>query len=423
MTFGKFQINRLVNAGLDFFFLVLSRIVLGLSAFVAVRVISSMLPNDQIELLGELQSLTGMFSMVILFPLGTFINQKLLSVIDTYRLKGLTASYFVFILCCVSSASILIGVLGSFEVGVAVFLFSTSQCALQFLVPILNLTGNVKSFALYTMLYAVLALVVSIIFAYFFNGTAWSWVTGQSLAFYVVAFLAFQHIVNLFPYQGRQVTFYSVRNLQRIVTFSWPLIVLNLSNWLVIYSPRIIPNAVDPQGDYAQYVILGALSLGLFGVVEVLISQWYGPQLLRKVNGLDLSPNFFGIFEKYWRKCSFFLLLSLVVVVIGSETILRFGVDQKFRDFSLIFFCFCLIDFLRIQSYFSFQIFNLAYSGVYIFWALSAAFFIMFVVLYAHYEFNISAIVDDILVIIIIYQLLFLVSLFCSYLLLKRKHY
>ena len=135
MTFGKFQINRLVNAGLDFFFLVLSRIVLGLSAFVAVRVISSMLPNDQIEILGELQSLTGMFSMMILFPLGTFINQKLLSVIDTYRLKSLTASYFLFVLFCVSPASILIGVLASFEVGVAVFLFSTSQCALQFLVP------------------------------------------------------------------------------------------------------------------------------------------------------------------------------------------------------------------------------------------------------------------------------------------------
>ena len=114
MTFGKFQINRLVNAGLDFFFLVLSRIVLGLSAFVAVRVISSMLPNDQIEILGELQSLTGMFSMMILFPLGTFINQKLLSVIDTYRLKSLTASYFLFVLFCVSPASILIGVLGQF---------------------------------------------------------------------------------------------------------------------------------------------------------------------------------------------------------------------------------------------------------------------------------------------------------------------
>jgi hypothetical protein len=403
--------------------LVLSRIVLGLSAFVGVRAISTLLSNEQIEILGELQSLTGIFSMLVLFPLGTFISQKLLSVIDTHRLKSLTASYFLLVIFCISPASVILAFSTSFEVGMAMFLFSTSQCALQFFVPILNLTGNVKSFALHTILYSVLGLVASLIFTYLFNATAWSWVSGQSLAFYVVALLAFRHIVSLFPHQSKRITFYSVFNLQRIVEFSWPLIVLNVANWLVIYSPRIIPNAVNPQGDFASYVILGALSLGLFGVIEVLISQWYGPQLLRKVNGLDVSPDFFRIFEKYWLKCSVFLILSFVAVVVGSETILRLGVDQKFREFSQVFFYFCLIDFLRILSYFSYQIFNLVYSGTYIFWALLMSFIMMAIVLYALYEFQVSAIVDDLLFLIILYQSIFLTNLFLSYLLLKHKHY
>jgi hypothetical protein len=272
---------------------------LGFCAFLSIRVISEILGNDQIESLGVIQSIVGIFSLTILFPVGTYLNQKVLGIFDNFKFKSLVKSYVIFILMCIAPLSILTFNIWNIYVALAVVVFLLGQGTLQFLVPILNVTGYVKEYSLHTIYYSILAVIVSVILTLVVSPSAHLWILGQALAFLVVAIAAYCKILSFFPGQSSNLKFFNRDNALKIGKFSLPLLILSVTNWLVSFSPRIIPNFVNPQNDYAGYVIFGALSLGVFGVIEVLISQWYGPRLLRSVHSLKTNIEYFNEFEKY----------------------------------------------------------------------------------------------------------------------------
>lgn len=395
--------------------LISSRGILGFCAFLSVRVVSEILGNDQIESLGVIQSIAGIFSLTILFPVGTYLNQKVLGVFDAFKFKSLVKSYFIFILMCMTPISILIFHIWNIYVALAVVIFLLGQGTLQFLVPILNVTGYVKEYALHTICYSILAVILSVILTLVVSSSAQSWILGQALAFLVVAIAAYSKILSFFPGQSSSLNFFNRDNALKIGKFSLPLLILSLANWFVSFSPRIIPNLVNPQNDYAGYVIFGALSLGVFGVIEVLISQWYGPRLLRSVHALKTNIEYFDEFERYWKSCSLLLLLALACIFIFIDVILKFGVDTRFLNLKTLFLYFICIDFLRVQTYFSYQIFNLLYVGNYITYSLIAALFFETIYIMVFYNFEVIGLVENMLPLIISFQIFFLGSIYLSY--------
>jgi hypothetical protein len=395
--------------------LLLSRVILGFCAFLSIRIISEILDNDQIESLGQIQSIVGIFSLTILFPIGTYLNQKVLGIFDAFRFKSLVRSYFTFILVCMVPLIILIFYFWNIYIALGVVIFLLGQATLQFLVPIFNVTGYVKEYSLHTIYYSILALILSLVLTLMVSRSAHVWILGQALAFLLVAIAAYFKILSLFPGQISQLNFFNRDNALKIGKFSLPLIILSAANWLVSFSPRILPNLVSPQNDYASYVIFGALSLGVFGVIEVLISQWYGPRLLRGVHALKTDIEYFNEFEKYWKSCSLILLLASICICVFIDIILKFGVDIRFLNLKTLFLYFIFIDFLRVQTYFSYQIFNLLYVGNYIVYSVIAA--VVFEIIYigAFYNFEVIGLVDNMLPLIISFQIFLLGNIFVSY--------
>jgi len=395
--------------------LILSRGILGFCAFLSIRVISEILGNDQIESLGVIQSIAGVFSLTILFPVGTYLNQKVLGIFDAFKFKSLVKSYFIFILMCMAPLSILTFHIWNIYIALAVVIFLLGQGTLQFLVPILNVTGYVKEYSLHIIYYSILALILSVILTLLVSSSAQIWILGQALAFIVVAIAAYSKILSFFPGQSLSLNFFNLDNALKIGKFSFPLLILSVANWFVSFSPRVIPNLVTPQNDYAGYVIFGALSLGVFGVIEVLISQWYGPRLLRSVHPLKTNIEYFNEFERYWKSCSLILLLALVCIFIFIDVILKFGVDTRFLNLKTLFLYFICIDFLRVQTYFSYQIFNLLYVGNYILYSLIAALFFEIIYIAVFYNFEVIELVENMLPLIISFQIFFLGSIYLSY--------
>jgi hypothetical protein len=286
-------------------------------------------------------------------------------------------------------------------------------------VPILNVTGYVKEYSLHTIYYSILAVILSVILTLVVSPSAQSWILGQALAFLVVAIAAYSKILSFFPEQSSSLNFFNRDNALKIGKFSLPLLILSVANWFVSFSPRILPNLVSPQNDYASYVIFGALSLGVFGAIEVLISQWYGPRLLRGVHALKTDIEYFNEFEKYWKSCSLILLLALVCIFIFLDVILKFGVDTRFLNLKTLFLYFICIDFLRVQTYFSYQVFNLLYVGNYIIYSLIAALFFETIYIAVFYNFEVIGLIENMLLLIISFQIFFLGSIYLSYRYLK----
>ncbi|MDB2554217.1 hypothetical protein N9X74_02435 [Porticoccaceae bacterium] len=395
--------------------LILSRGILGFCAFLSIRVISEILGNDQIESLGVIQSIVGIFSLTILWPVGTYLNQKVLGIFDAFKFKSLIKSFLIFILMCMAPLSVLIFHIWNIYIALAVVIFLVGQGTLQFLVPILNVTGYVKEFSLYTIYYSILALILSVILTLVVSASAQLWIIGQSLAFLLVAIAAYSKILSFFPGQSSSLKFFNRDNALKIGKFSLPLLILSVANWFVSFSPRIIPNLVNPQNDYAGYVIFGALSLGVFGIIEVLISQWYGPRLLRSVHALKTNIEYFNEFERYWKNCSLILLLALVCIFIFIDVIIKFGVDARFLNLKTLFLYFICIDFLRVQTYFSYQIFNLLYVGKYILYSLFAALFFETIYIAVFHNFEVIGLIENMLPLILSFQIFFLGSLYLSY--------
>lgn len=402
------------------FLLILSRGILGFCAFLSIRFISEILDNDQIEALGLIQSIIGIFSLAILFPVGTYLNQKVLGIFDVFKFTSLIKSYLIFILICMTILTLLVLHIWNIYIAMAVFIFLFGQGTLQFLVPVLNITGNIKEYSLHTIYYSILALILSLLFTLGVSKSANAWVLGQALAFLLVAFAAYHKISSFYPGQNASLSFFNRENALKIIKFSFPLLILSTVNWFISFSPRIIPNLVNPQTDYAGYVIYGALSLGIFGVIEVLINQWYGPILLRSIHASKNNIGYFNEFERYWKSSSLSLLMGMIFILIFFDLILKFAVDSRFFALKSLFVYFICIDFLRVLIYFSYQIFNLLYLGYYILYSLAAAICFELIYIGIFYKFEAIELVDNILPLIISFQNFFLLSIYLSYRYLKK---
>lgn len=400
--------------------LILSRGILGFCAFLSIRFISEILDNNQIEALGLIQSIIGIFSLAILFPVGSYLNQKVLGIFDAFKFRSLIKSYLVFILICMTILALLVLHIWNIYIAMAVFIFLFGQGTLQFLVPALNITGNIKEYSLHTIYYSILALILSLLFTLVVSKSANAWILGQALAFLLVAFAAYHKILSFYPGQNVSLSFFNRENALKIIKFSFPLLILSTVNWFISFSPRIIPNLVNPQADYSGYVIFGALSLGIFGVIEVLISQWFGPILLRSVHAAKSKIECFNEFERYWKSCTLSIILALICILIFLDILLKFGVDSRFFNMKTLFLYFICIDFLRVLTYFSYQIFNLLYLGNFIVYSLISAFCFELIYIGLFYDMEAYVIVDNILQLLISFQIFFLVSIFLSYMYVKQ---
>lgn len=266
----------------------------------AVRVMTAVLAPSEVGNLFLINSVAGFFGLVLVNPVGMYLNRKLNQWHEQQRLLQ-ALRYFNWYLAALSVLSLPIvlfmhralaigaGLNGGFlMLFVALYIYINSWN--QTIIPSLNLLHHRASFVAFTLATMCLGLLCSIALVRFVQAGALWWLSGQAAAQAAVAALALAYFLKVIVIPGRGLP---VRravgrpDMAAVARFVAPLSLTTLFLWMQSQSYRIL------VGQRVGMEYLGLLALGLSiaanvaGAAESLVQQFYLPLFYREINADD----------------------------------------------------------------------------------------------------------------------------------------
>ena len=333
---------------MDFLIIYGGRILNGLLLLLATRIYSTILSDYEIGLLGVVIASLLFFSSIIFFPIGSFINQKILLWIREKRWKSILISYFfaliffLFLLSLISSffidsLTVLIG-----------FFFLLSLSINQTFIPLLNVILHRKAFVSLTLLTSSFYILFSYNLTNIYKETAYFWITGQSLSNLLFGLVAIFLFVQLTGSNFR-FSYYKIRrnDFKKLIQFTIPLAITSLCTWLILNFFKITGGIFIDLDEIAVLILCSVLSAGVFGAIESATFQYFHAEFLNKLNVSQGRDARRICFEMFFNKVFLILSISLIVLLILSPFIIGIALDERFHKYNLIFQIFLVSDFLK----------------------------------------------------------------------------
>ena len=333
---------------MDFLIIYGGRILNGLLLLLATRIYSTILSDYEIGLLGVVIASLLFFSSIIFFPIGSFINQKILLWIREKRWKSILISYFfaliffLFLLSLISSFFI-----DSFTVLIG-FFFLLSLSINQTFIPLLNVILHRKAFVSLTLLTSSFYILFSYNLTNIYKETAYFWITGQSLSNLLFGLVAIFLFVQLTGSNFR-FSYYKIRrnDFKKLIQFTIPLAITSLCTWLILNFFKITGGIFIDLDEIAVLILCSVLSAGVFGAIESATFQYFHAEFLNKLNVSQGRDARRICFEIFFNKVFLILSISLIVLLILSPFIIGIALDERFHKYNLIFQIFLVSDFLK----------------------------------------------------------------------------
>lgn len=283
------------------FFIILSgRVLQVVLSLMAVRIFTSILSAAEVGNLYLVNSIVAFFGLVMINPVGMYINRKLHKWSD----EGTIFNYFFVFNCYLVALSVLSipvvfslhqfsGVGGNIDIFLlSIFImvniyFNTWN---QTIIPSLNMLNHRKSFVVFTIMTLGLGLAFSIAMTQVLNPSAVVWLSGQLLAqalLMLVAFVYFKKVTGSSCDFGFIKGIVSRKNFGFLVGFALPLGITTFFMWVQNQSYRMIIEK------YVGLEFLALIGLGMgiaasiSGMVESLVQQIYYPIFYSQINTAD----------------------------------------------------------------------------------------------------------------------------------------
>jgi O-antigen/teichoic acid export membrane protein len=333
---------------MDFLIIYGGRILIGLLLLLATRIYSTILSDYEIGLLGVVLASLLFFSSIIFFPIGSFINQKILLWIREKRWKSILISYFFalffffFFISLISSFFI-----DSFTVLIG-FFFLLSLSINQTFVPLLNVILHRKAFVSLTLLTSSFYILFSYNLTNIYKETAYFWIIGQSLSNLLFGLVAIFLFVKLTGSNFR-FSYYKINrnDFIKLIQFIIPLAITSLCTWLILNSFKITGGIFIDLDEIAVLILCSVLSAGVFGAIESATFQYFHAEFLNKLNVSQGRDARRICFEIFFNKVFLILSISLIALLILSPFIIGIALDERFHKYYLIFQIFLVSDFLK----------------------------------------------------------------------------
>jgi len=331
----------------EFIIIFSGRLLNGLLLLAATRVYSSLLSDYEIGRLAIILSFLFLFTSLVLFPIGSFINQRILSWLKNSLWQPYLATYFlsIFMMLFILATPVLI--LGYYNILIAIF-YLLALCINQTLIPIINIMLYRKMFVFITLSTSALYILLSYIFISHLAPSAEYWLLGQSISNIIFGIIALFTLIYLTKSRFLfKLQISSFKNTKKLLNFAAPLIVTSLVSWSILNFYKISAGYVFGIEAIAVIALCSVLSNGIFGAIESATIQLYHANYLQKLSIFNDLPNRKIAFEEFFANVMLILTVALLILILISPQIISFALDDRFHSYFWLLQLFFLVDYFR----------------------------------------------------------------------------
>ena len=333
---------------MDYLIIYGGRILNGLILLLATRIYSTVLSDYEIGFLGLMLASLFFFSSVIFFPVGSFINQKILFWVKKHKWKSILTSYFSALFVLLLIISLICSIFIDNFIIFTAFFFLLSLSVNQTFIPLLNIILYRKVFVSLTLLTSSFYILFSYNLTNIFKETAFFWMLGQTLSNLLFGLIAFFLLVK-FTESSFKISYHKISriDLKKLFKFVYPLTITSLCTWIILNFFKISGGIFIDLNEIAILILCSVLSAGIFGAIESATFQYFHAEFLNNLSASEETDTRRICFEIFFKKVFIILSISLITLLIISPFIIEVGLDKRFHDYYFIFQIFLVSDFLK----------------------------------------------------------------------------
>lgn len=302
----------------QFLFLVLpGRIIQFILAVLAMRVATHYLSPSEMGRLALYVTITAFFTVIFIYPVGTFVNRRLVS----WFQEDVIANYFYYYWKYLLGISLIVGfTLFMNEFIQLVNLNSSISWLLclvcgtlifntlnQTLISTLNQLNYRSWFVGLSIVTLLFGLIASSLLVFIFKASSEFWYLGQMIGQLLAAIAACNVLYSKIP-PNKIKRKPSLNRIATLFAFSWPVSISVLLNWTQTQGYRFLIEDSLGLASLGLFFSGYAVSAGLIGAVETILATYFQPNFYKKISSSkddDIS--------KGWNEYAQILIPSLIL--------------------------------------------------------------------------------------------------------------
>ncbi len=345
----------------DIILLASGRVAQALLAIASLRLLTALLSPAQIGSMFLMLSFASWFGLFLISPVGLFINRNLhrwhcekvlLERFQVFNLYVIAVSMLALPLIFGGKVFLNLGSgIPLFHFIAVVALYICVSTLNQTVVQALNMLEHRGAFVGLSVLTTALGLLFSVGISIFAGKTAYCWLYGQVLSFFVVYIPARIKIRTLEPApaggHSAGLSALSCAGLGPLWRFAAPLAIATCFMWMQTQSYRLIVEKFI-GAEFLGYFVVGlSIATSLAGIVESLVHQFYYPGFYKQIQGAGKAERIEALSGLAKKTIPVYLMLLLFTVFM-SQHLARLLVNPKFQTVWKFAAIGALIEFFRM---------------------------------------------------------------------------
>jgi O-antigen/teichoic acid export membrane protein len=325
-------------------FTLLGRLAQFVIVFASVKIMTHLLSPTEMGKVALITTITSLFAMFLVNPVGMFINRRLHTWIEDGSFRGKFHLFSAYIGSVGVAAALLLTVafqcgldLGGASLRSVILLVCGSlvfNTAVQTLVPSLNMVQRTRPFVILTVGTLLSSLGASVALSETAPPSAERWLAGTLVGQAIFAAIAYAIWFRRRPMAGTALPLVASAQIRRLLSFCWPIAIAVLLQWLHLQGYRFWlakDFGLDRLGIYAAGYGVAASLMSAF---ETILTTWFQPVFYRMANSPEATVR-----DRAWSTYATMMvpasILGVSAVIAASPALPQIFLGPAFHDAGL----------------------------------------------------------------------------------------
>lgn len=312
-------------------------------ALITLRVATTLLTPEEMGKVALVGTTTAFFALLLINPVGMFINRRLHAWRDSGRAVGYLARYAAYIalvaviaasgLALLASAGFInLGISDAWLIGLVCgsVIFNTLN---QTAIPSLNLLGDSKKFILLTIATLTVSLIAAVTLVTTVDRSAEYWILGIILGQALLAAVGTRDLLVLLSRGSPGSNHHSInrQHLHVLFDFAWPVAIAAGLGWVQAQGYRYLMASDLGLAEVGLFVAGYTLSAGIIAGFESVLTTYFQPRLYRDANAASPESQT-AAWRRYADAVVPSLLLTVGLLIALAPDLTRLLLGDSFQD-------------------------------------------------------------------------------------------
>ncbi|MBP2654161.1 MAG: hypothetical protein H6Q73_1730 [Firmicutes bacterium] len=340
----------------DFYIVLIGRIIQVITSVSILRIMTSILPPEEMGKYALITAATTFFSLVLINPVGMYINRYL----HQWKNSGVLFSrsiestlYFGVVALIASITVAFLSVSHSINLAMdktflALIVFGNLFFVTlnQTVIPSINMLGKRAHYVILSTLTLWISLGASVILTKQVS-LAEYWIAGQIIGSLLGTIIALKPFLSIVGLRNSGGTLFCRSEIRILIAFSIPVSIAVGLNWLQFQSYRFIISELLSLEFLGLFVAGYSVSAGILNAFETTATQYFYPLFYEKINDAD-SQEISEAWSKYASRLVPLTLLTTIFVCVLAEALSHLLLSRNFWNVSWFIICGAIIEACRV---------------------------------------------------------------------------